>query len=194
MATDSKRRKGTKRPGLAIVASLVLVPASAIAAVALASSPIAEPLAEATIAAAPSVAAIERTQPTASTISYVQDPVTALPSDLETACTTDAATLVEAELSETISPLQIAALDALRLICAEEGLDLPGPPAPPPIVRTVRVTAAAPTTDTGPATRGSDEKHHEDHDEKKHDDDHHHHEKKHHDDDHDEEKEHDDDD
>ena len=76
--------------------------------------------------------------------------------DLTRACGPAGEQLVAKEAAGTISPVQQAALDALRPICEAQGMPLAGKPAVPPIVHTVTVqaasepapaqTAAAPTT------------------------------------------------
>jgi len=136
------RTPRTKKPatGLTVALSVVLVPAAAIAAVAL-TRPV-EP-----------VRAAESTQPVAASTSIataataapiVIEPVSSSEADLIAACTVDGIALVGAEASGEITELQSAALDALRQLCAEAGLEMPGPPAPPPVVKTV--TVAGPTT------------------------------------------------
>jgi hypothetical protein len=115
---------------------------------------------------------------TAETV-FVTEPPTATRADLEAACGSEGLELVEREAAETITDLEQAALDALRQICAEEGLELPGPPAPPPVVRTVTVadtSTAATTDDTLPdedAVSGDEDGHEDDdHDQDDEDDDH----------------------
>jgi hypothetical protein len=76
--------------------------------------------------------------------------------DIWTACVPDAATLIAKEVDGTITPVEDAALDALRKICAEEGIPLDGPPPPPPVSRTVYVNgpsaAPAPPAPAAPPT------------------------------------------
>ncbi len=57
--------------------------------------------------------------------------------------------MLEKEASGSITAIERAALDALREICAEEGMPLDGPPAPPPLVRTRTIQVSAPAS---PAT------------------------------------------
>ena len=81
-------------------------------------------------------------------------PTTTVPiatqADLERACGEDGLTLVAAEAEGTITELEQAALDALRPICEDAGLALPGPAAPDPVV--VVETVTAPATGSGGST------------------------------------------
>lgn len=100
--------------------------------------------------------------------------------DLADACGKDGLELVEREAEGTISELQQAALDALRAVCAEAEMPLPGPPAPPPIVQTVTVAAAGGETATAVTDyHGEDDDHYKD---DEHDDDEHHEDAEHHED------------
>jgi hypothetical protein len=67
---------------------------------------------------------------------------------------------VDGEANGSITELQQSALDALREICAQQGMPLPGKPVPEPIVQTVVSASSAP-----PVTQGSfeDESEHEKH-------------------------------
>lgn len=87
--------------------------------------------------------------------------------DLVVACGQAGLDLVAGEANGSLTGLQQAALDALRGICAQEGIPLPGKPVPEPIVQTVVNASPAP-----PATQASfeDESEFEDHDDE--DDDH----------------------
>lgn len=126
---------------ISLIIGLLLVPLSAVAAVALV-TPSAEPtepqvwemgsgeVAELALAEAPTTTA---------------DPAVfeiASADDLAAACGDEGLQLVWKEADESITPLEQAALDSLRAICASEGYELPGPPAPPPIVKTVTVVAS----------------------------------------------------
>ena len=126
-----------------VVAGLMLVPLSAVAAYALVGrvQPAEKGMATATTTTA--TAAMPASQ------SIVVDPVTASNADLAAACGADGLSLVAREWNGDISDVQQAALDALRQVCAEAGLSLPDPPAPAPIVHRVTVTSPtepAPTT------------------------------------------------
>jgi len=126
------------RPGLAVLASVVLIPLSALAAVALTRAP-------APVDAPPAPAATQAPPvpgDPAEQVQVVTDPVVASAADIDRACTADAIDLVDLETAETITALQQAALDALRQICADAGTPIPDPPPPPPVVREVRLVAA----------------------------------------------------
>ncbi len=111
--------------------------------------------------------------------------------DLAAACGEDGLELVRHESDDTITELQQAALDALRQVCAEAELPLPGPPAPPPVIRTVTLAASDSPTTTIDGDRHEDGDHDDDdHDDDDHDDDHDDDE----DDDHDEDEDHEDED
>jgi len=74
--------------------------------------------------------------------------VTATPStgaDLETACGEAGLAMVAAETAGNISQLQRAALDALRGICAEQGMQLPAPAVPQPVANKPTPPPPAPT-------------------------------------------------
>lgn len=62
--------------------------------------------------------------------------------DVEQACGPAGQDLVDRESRSELSDLEQAALDALRAVCETEGLALPGPPAPAPVIRTVTVDQA----------------------------------------------------
>jgi hypothetical protein len=80
--------------------------------------------------------------------------------DLVAACGQAGLDLVDGEANGSITELQQSALDALREICAQQGMRLPGKPVPEPIVQTVVSASSAP-----PVTQGSfeDESEHEEH-------------------------------
>ncbi len=161
---------------ISLILGLLLIPLSAVAATALMSNDgetdgddvgaIVVEVPETTVAT--TEAAVAETV-------FVTEPPTATRADLEAACGPEGLELVEREAEGTISDLEQAALDALRQICAGEGLELPGPPAPPPVVRTVKVvdsSSATPTGDTLPddeSVSDDDDQYDDDHDE---DDDH----------------------
>ncbi len=161
---------------ISLILGLLLIPLSAVAATALMSNDgetdgddvgaIVVEVPETTVAT--TEAAVAETV-------FVTEPPTATRADLEAACGPEGLELVERETEGTITDLEQAALDALRQICAGEGLELPGPPAPPPVVRTVKVvdsSSATPTGDTLPddeSVSDDDDQYDDDHDE---DDDH----------------------
>ncbi len=73
----------------------------------------------------------------------VEVPEIASSEDLKAACGEQGMLLVDKEADGLISPLEQAALDSLRAICAGEGAELPGPPAPGAVVETVTVAASS---------------------------------------------------
>ena len=182
----SSQRAGRSRSRLtgAIVAGLLIVPVTAIAALAIVGTVARPPGAQ----AAAEVAASTTSVPTlASGATTSTTPVAdeADPSDEEAlieACTTDVAGLLAKERGGAITDVESAALDALREICAARGLPISGPPAPAPIVTVVEsrpVSAAPASSDSATVHDDHDEDHDEDHGE---DDQEEHHED--HDDDH----------
>jgi len=68
---------------------------------------------------------------------------TATAADLVAACGEAGLDLVDSEAEGSITDIQQAALDALREICAQQGMPLPGKPVPEPIVETVVANAAS---------------------------------------------------
>jgi hypothetical protein len=97
----------------------------------------------------------------ATDVAPVSEGQTATAADLVAACGPAGLDLVAGEANGSLTGLQQAALDALREICAQEGMPLSGKPVPEPIVRTV--VDASPAL---PATQDSleDESEFEDHD------------------------------
>jgi len=154
---------------ISLILGLLLIPLSAVAATALISS---DGESESDDAGVIVVEVPETTVPTTEAVEaetvFVTEPPTATRADLEAACGPEGLELVEREAAGTITDLEQAALDSLRQICAEEGLELAGPPAPPPVVRTVKVvdsSATAPTTDTVPddeTVSGTDDQYEDD--------------------------------
>jgi hypothetical protein len=154
MADTTKGRRFTA----SVVAGLILVPAAAAAAVFVVGHDLP---AEAQVElAAPAESPPESAAVTGD--SYVIDPVTASAADLAAACGADGMHLVSLESEQLITQVQQAALDALRQLCAESGMALPAPPAPPPIVQTVTKTTETPEVDD---TDEADDDSHEDDDE-----------------------------
>jgi len=74
---------------------------------------------------------------------------TASAADLEAACGDVGLGMVAAELDGSISDIQQAALDALREICVQQGMPLPGKPAPQPITQTVILADGQPAPSIG---------------------------------------------
>lgn len=131
--TATGRRKGPKP--VSVIVGTLLIPLSALAAYALVPPAATED---------PSVAqASDETIPTTTTVVY--DTGVATPQDLAEACGPAGLALVDAENHETISQLQQAALDALREVCEQQGMALPGKTAPDPIVQTIVVQSGAST-------------------------------------------------
>lgn len=135
----------TRRPGkpsgskltISIIAGMMLIPVSAVAAVMLTDHEPAPAVAEDTTTTV-------ATQPPPTVAELVYANVGATAEDLEYACGEGGLWLVDAESSGTITPVQQAALDALRGICEGQGTPLPGKAAPPPLVQTRTVTVAVP--------------------------------------------------
>lgn len=123
---------------MSIIAGAVLVPLSAVAAIALAK---AEP---SSVDPAPEQQQVEWQQVASVVFSDHQ----ATPEDLANACGPAGLELVAAETDGTISDIQQAALDALRDICEGQGMALPGKPAPDPIIKTVIVQDTSPSPST----------------------------------------------
>lgn len=133
--TESAKKPGGSKFSTSLVIGLLLVPLSAVAAVALVNPDAAaesEEMTEAVVEEATATTAAEE----------LVVPEIASGDDLELACGEQGLALVTKETEATISPLEQAALDSLRAICSAEGMELPGPPAPEPVVETVTVVAA----------------------------------------------------
>jgi glucose/arabinose dehydrogenase len=161
------RQDGGRRFALSLAAGLLLIPLSATAGFAVINGIATQPdEAETNLPVETSASAA--TTPTAQ---VVVEPVVATPYDMALACGPDGATLVVAETDGTISEVQQAALDALRQICAEAGLPLPDPAAPPPVVQTVEAGASSATTTRQRATHEDDDDDHEHEHEYEHEDD-----------------------
>jgi hypothetical protein len=100
-------------------------------------------------------------------------PQTATAADLEAACGELGVGMVAAEADGSITDIQQAALDALREICAQQGMPLPGKPAPPPVTQTVVLADSQPTTTVGGSPEVEfDDDHEADDDQWEDDDDH----------------------
>jgi len=153
MTSRSPRKSPSKLSAftISLILGLLLIPLSAVAAAALISSD--DGSGSAAVEPAVVVAEVQETTVTttetadAETV-FVTEAPTATAADLEAACGSDGLELVEREAAGTITDLEQAALDALRQICAAEGLELAGPPAPPAVVRTVAVVSPTPSSTT----------------------------------------------
>jgi len=127
-----------KRKGflVALVIGLVAAPALALTASGLLGGEAEADESPTTTAAA---GALVTTAPAAAT-------TTTPAADLETACTTEGASLVAREAAGMLSDLQQAALDALRPICEAEGFAMeaaPGAEIAPPVTSAASPTAGA---------------------------------------------------
>lgn len=145
-------RKGTFT--ISMILGLLLIPLSAVAAIALVDRSAPDIDASASAVAEPISVVTPAVVATTVAGSYTN-------ADLALACGDDGWALVEKEAGGTINDLEQAALDALRPICEGAGMPLAGPPAPAPIVRTVRVAKPAPapasvTDNTAPAVEPVD--------------------------------------
>ncbi len=134
---SNKAASKGNRFSTSLIVGMLLVPLSAVAAVALINPDASAELEE--TAAAEVI--VEETTTTAA--QEFEMPEIASAADLKDACGEQGLLLVTKEAEGSISPLEQAALDSLRAICTSEGMDLPGPPAPDAIVETVTVVAAA---------------------------------------------------
>ena len=127
MTSGSSTPRAKRSVALSVILGTLLVPLSAYAASALLD---AGDVAESAIPVEPSAPAE----------TVVTDPPT-VAADLGTACGEAGLGMVASETAGTITEMQQAALDALRGICAEQGIPLPAPepvitsvtqPSPPP--------------------------------------------------------------
>lgn len=143
-------QKGGKKFSTSLIVGLLLVPLSAVAAVALVNP---DASAEDGAAAEAVVAGVRTT----TGVEEIVIPEIASTDDLEEACGEQGLALVMKEADETISALEQAALDSLRAICRAEGMELPGPPAPEAVVETVTVVAGPASTDDGGETVAVDD-------------------------------------
>lgn len=169
---------------IGVIAGLLSGPAIALGASAVLSNPDPVPVEP---AQAYVVEAVQ--QPTTTTTATlppttVAAPPTTLADDLAAACGPDGMTLVGAEADGSASDLELAALDALREVCADAGMPLPQPQAtvmaaPQEIIVYETVEAPAPAVvspATGQATyHDDDEYEHEDDDDDYYEDDEHSH-------------------
>jgi hypothetical protein len=119
-----------------VITGLLLVPATAIAAVAIVGATTRPPAAEAFEETTSTTQEIEE----ATTTTTIID-VEGLSDEeaLREACTESAEGLLERELDESITDIETAALDALRQICEEHGMPIAGQPEPEAIVQVITV-------------------------------------------------------
>ena len=147
MVTQNSSPRSKKSVSLSVMLGTLLVPLSAYAASSLVeTSGVAESV---TAPETPVVVSAANTAPSTGT-------------DLETACGEAGLAMVAAETDGTISQLQQAALDALRGICAEQGMPLPAPPAPQPVATQATPPPPAPTGEQG-VVASEDHDHHDRH-------------------------------
>ncbi len=144
----------TGRAGLgisgAVLTGLLLVPATAIAAVAIVAT-----------TRPPAVLAEEITTTTSTTTTAIDTTTTTVDGGeaIDEACTDGAEDLIEKEQDQSISEIEAAALDALREVCAANGMTVAGPPVPDDVVRVVTRTSSG----SSPGTTIADDEY-EDHD------------------------------
>jgi hypothetical protein len=166
--------RGTRVSG-SVITGLLLVPATAIAAVAIVGATTRPPAAEAVDLVAEITTTTEQIEEGTTTSTTVADHLDELSNEeaLRTACTSGAEALIESETEESIGDLESAALDALRQICDEHGMTIAGPPEPEPIVRVVTVRASENTTSNAAETSADpDDDEYDDHDDEDEEDDH----------------------
>jgi len=120
---------------------------------------------------APAPASAPLTTPVTATDFAIE---TATVADLTAACGETGMGMVAAEMDGSISDIQQAALDALREICVEQGMPLPGKPAPEPLTQTVVLAESRPASSADQAAEvGWEVEYDDDHDEDEWDDDDH---------------------
>lgn len=165
--------RGTKRsgPGLtgAIVVGLLLVPATAIAALAIVGSVARPPAAEAAIEFETTSTTTAPDTTVITTAAVVDDERTDEEA-IRDACTTEAQELVEKESDGTITEVEAAAFDALREICEAHEMPIAGPPAPEPIVQIVTVAGSSSTMSSSDGDGGDDATYDDDEEEDEDDD------------------------
>jgi hypothetical protein len=145
MARPEQKKAKTNRVTGSVIAGLLLVPATAIAAVAIVGATAQPPAAEAFDESLVSTTteAVADSTTTTSLVAGMSEAEA-----VEQACTVSAMELINREVDETLTDLEAAALDALRQICEEHGMPIAGPPVPEAVVRVVKVAAPAQTTTT----------------------------------------------
>jgi hypothetical protein len=175
--TNRRLKRPTSIPG-SVIAGLLLVPLTAVAAVAIVT----------TTSQPPSVMASDETTTSttlvASTTTSTIDAFADRAETLRAACEEGATKLLDKEREGSLSDVQTAALDALREVCAANDMAIAGPDAPASVVRVVTSPAPAVTTTTMDDSNSQswsdddsdDEYEHEDHeseDEHEYEDEHH---------------------
>lgn len=123
---------------------------------------------------APAPASAPLTTPVTATDFAIE---TATAADLTAACGETGMGMVAAEIDGSISDIQQAALDALREICAEQGMPLPGKAAPEPLTQAVVLAESRPAsveegTEVGWEVEYDDDHEEDEWDEDDHDEDH----------------------
>lgn len=165
-----KKTQG-RRLSLSVLLGMALIPVAAVVAVA-----VVNPQTEAEGTPEPLVA-LTTTSTAASEAMLIVEPISASSDDLADACGQDGLELVQLEQDKAISDVQQAALDALRLLCEEKGMPLPGPAAPPPIVTTKVIEVATPASPTTSMVESDaqyeDHEDHEDHEDEEDEEDEH---------------------
>jgi hypothetical protein len=130
MAAGQPSSRAKQGATLSVILGTLLVPLSAFAA---------STIVESTTVSGSSIGA--EPSPVADTV--VTEPGSTA-ADLETACGEAGLAMVAAEAAGSIGELQQAALDALRGVCAEQGMPLPSPPTTQTVVSTVAEPGASP--------------------------------------------------
>jgi hypothetical protein len=156
-ARGGAKKTGTKL-STSLIVGLLLVPLSAVAAVALVNPESSSATQDAS--ATTTTVAVETTTTMAETTTTTAEITGA--DDLALACGEQGQELVDKEADDSITPLEQAALDSLRAICSEEGMELSGPPAPEPVVQTETVVAGPPPATTTTEVGTSDDDHGDD--------------------------------
>ncbi len=141
----------------AVLIGALLVPATAIAAVAIVGATTRAPSAQAA------------SDDVGSTTTSEAVPSSNLDDDsIAEACTDGAEKLLEKEAHGDLSELETAALDALRGVCDEAGMAIAGPPAADPIIQTVFANSQNSGDDDSFDDDADDEYEHEEEDEYEH--------------------------
>lgn len=134
---DRNPARAKRTVSTSMVLGLLLVPLSAFAASVLISDR------AQTAPEPPAPASVSIPAPVTATDFAIQ---TATAADLAAACGETGMGMIAAETEGSISDVQQAALDALREICAEQGMPLPGKAAPEPLTQTVVLADSQPAS------------------------------------------------
>ncbi len=160
MSTRDKSTRAKRSVSASVAIGLMLVPISAFAA---------SVLVDRVTGAGPVEEVVEAPAPAPMESAGLSGAITI--DDMVTACRDAGPGMVTMEAEGIISPVQQAALDALRPICAEQGMALPGKPVPPPVVETVVLAELQPLPEPpGSATIAFHDDHDRDDDEREDDD------------------------